>query len=505
MRKSVYKALAAFYTANTQNTGAKRVTHRLMILPEGVIGVDAMVASEIIDSSINDNASREMITYRFVTNSKGSVTCTQVGLTIAEWYSNFEKLGKNDIMSIVCLGLNGVPDIDDIRDVAKDTTHPFRLTDIYCGDGMSHPYDTEDDEYCSGAAGMTDEMDMVAEDEFTSYGDVPVSILSHFLRKHVRKGERFPSYRQRLGIKSLAHATSVSEGHIYAQLMGVEDVGIRATDWADEEIKTADLFGGNLLRKSLDPVLVHYMVYNYMHREDPTDAKYIEAVHMYITDIDKYNEEILGTIEPMVVHETQMLRDTLFKIVYNTEVLTKPFTACTVNGKPLVFSPPVIVEYKTNIDNPMPYEGVACDYLKRAGYVEISDENINPIKTAKGFSANLYGDSIILRTWSNMNPSEYEDEASNSQKIEVIIARDSNAESNKMIIRIQDSRVMEDAFYDLLTDDNGRKSFTRAAFAPAEYMLTGYDIVYDGLGKPDPDEEDEDVDDDDDWDEDDWD
>lgn len=500
MEKKVYKALAAFYGAN--NSGTKRVTRRLMVLPEGMLGVDAMVVSEIIDDKVN-NENREMITYRFVTNVEDIETRTMVSATITQWVSGFDKLGEKDIISIVCLGLNGVPGIDEIRDTTKDTTHQIRLTDIYGFDPSlsAHP-DSFDGFCCINEDGADDMMDYTVRDAY-NYGDIPVSILSHFVRKHVRKGDRFPSYGPRYAIKKLARETATFSGHVYAPLADRGDFHIKATEWADESIKTKDLFEGNPLRKSLDPVLVHYMVYNHMHREDPTDGTYVKALHMYITDIDKYNEEILDTIEPMVVHETQLLRDTLFKIVYSIEVITKPFTACTVIGKQLVLSPPAIVEYKTDIDNPMPYEGVACEYLKRYGYIEITDENINPICMTKGFDADYCYDSIILRTWKNMNPSEYEDEAQDSQKIEVIIARD-NA-SHKAIIRIQDNKVLKNALYDLLTDDNGHKGFTRAAFAPAEYMLTSYDIVYDGLGESDSDERDEDDDDDDDWDEDDWD
>lgn len=481
MNKKLYKALATFYGySEEQNTDAKRVNHRLMILPEGMLGADGMIISEIIDNEINQNKNREMITYRSISNTVwGADACVDVTATIMQYYSDLKKLGDNDVISIVCLGLDGVPTIDEIRKVTGDTPQPIWLTDIYCSG--RHPDSTKSKK---GKTNSTN--DMVASDFDVSRGSIPTSTLYHFLKKHSKV--EHVSEELCLRVKKVARTTfTTSNGHIYAPLREKDSDCIGIEEWEDGEIETKDLYNGAPLMETLEPVLVHRMLYNYMQRKDPSGAEYAKFVHTYVADSNGFDKMLYGTIEPMVLHETQLARDTYFEVTNRIEVLTKPFKACEVIGKPIIFSPPVIVEYKTDIDHPMPYEGVICEYLKRKGFLVIVDEDVHPIDfhmrrsifDDDGEDFGTKHECAVLYPMYALGKDQL-----NIQKIDVIIARDSDPYSGKMIIRGQSNSPVENAFKVTLTGNyDNFKHIIDDKHAPAEYMLTEDDFIYDGPGE----------------------
>lgn len=460
MYNPVYSAISEFY--GTKKETQDTTTHRLLILPAGMLGVDAVIMSELLERDVNVGR-KESITYRYVKNCSSYRKERAEILDILVNYFDHLKAADTDLVSIMYLGVLIRPSIATLRK-AKEIPQHIVVTDIY----NSHAYD--DLEQSLGAEEDCPEGDKV-NDYCVSYGDVPSKVLSKFISRYIKDMDRDIEFQ--FGIKRIARTTEVAYAeHAYAPLQDRNSTGINAKLWTDRSVDVQDLYGGEPLTKHLNPVLLHYMVYEYWHRIDPTDLSYQKYVLRFIMGITDDPEDV--DIEKIIVMETKILRNTLQDMMSNVKVLNKPYK-CTIGSKTLTFSPPAVVEYSGSLHHQRPYEGVVADFFMRRGFIEIDgNENVHPVELEWSRSLNATFDKVVLKDRDIVAP-----EDPNYQKVELLVMRDS--ETGALVVRCFTQKiphVVMDAIYHALTE-TGRESIITAPHAPAKLMLAIKDFVYD--------------------------
>lgn len=458
MHNVMYGAIGQFYNIDGQSSN----THRLMILPAGMLGVDAVVASELLERDINKDR-KESITYRYVETTSGYKEERSVILNILLNYFDNLKAEKDDLVQIIYLGVFIRPSLTQLRELKEIPQH-ICVIDVY----NSHAY--EDIESISSKEDVP--AGDVVRDYCVSYGDVPTKVLGKFVSKYIREMDRDVEYQ--FGIKRLGRTTDTMYAeHVYAPLKDRTSSGINVKTWGDHNIETKDLYSGDPLSHQLNPVLMHYMVYQYWHRIDPDDLKYQKYLLRFIMGITDDPEDV--DIETIVVNETQILRCTFWDMMSSMKRVSNPYT-CEVGGQTLTFSPPAIVEYDGSLNHQRPYEGVIADFMMRKGFILVDDnKNVRPIELdeSRSLKARFYNYVIL-------NVNEPAPEEPNYQKVELLVMRDTD--TGAMVVRsfIQKKfHVVRNAMSDALTNCNTTdKRIVIAPHSNPNLMLSIEDFVY---------------------------
>lgn len=467
MKDIPYGSLSEFYNTSKCEDTEGITTHRLMILPAGMLAADAMIISEFLDQELNVDSKKEPIIYRTVDNVGSYTKERNEMLDILVDYFDHLNAADTDLVLITYIGVFIRPTIRALRAV-KDIPQHIRVTDIY----NTHVYDDMEqsigqEEYPLG--------DRVVNCN-VSYGDVPSKVFSKFMTTYIRNYDRDVEYR--FGIERLGRTTKVMYAeHVYAQLIDrCSAGGVNDQRWNDRSIETKDLYGGDPLSESLDPVLTHYMIYQYWHRIDKSDITYEDYVRHFIKGITDGPNDI--DVEEIIVHETQLLRDTLWSVKDSIRIASNPYS-CEVAGKTLTFSPPTIIEYEGSLNHQRPYEGVVADFLARKGSIVVSHKETHPVDLNwhNALKALFFDYAIV-----GENESTTDDEGcmKDRQKVELVVMHD--PETDATVVRSFNQKrpnAIRDALHDALTDHTNGEAIISAPHSPAELMLSMQDFIYD--------------------------
>lgn len=466
MKDTIYKALGKFYHIE-KDEDTQGTTHRLMILPAGMLAADAKIISGLLDQEINMDSKKEPIVYRTVDNIGNYTRERNAILDILMDYFDHLNAIDTDLVSILYIGVFIRPTIEILRAVKNIPQH-IRVTDVY----NTHVYNTIDqsigqEEYPAG--------DRVVDCN-VSYGDVPSKVLGKFMTEYIKEADRDVEYR--FGIERLGRTTKVMYAeHVYAQLKDRYSAdGINDMRWNNRNVETKDLYGGDPLCESLDPVLAHYMVYRYWHRIDHSDLMYRDYICHFIKGITDGLGDI--DVEEIIIHEAQILRNTLWNVKDNIRIASNPYS-CEIAGKNLMFSPPAIIEYEGSLHHPMPYEGVVADFLARKGSIVVSHREVHPIDLNWHNSTKaLFFDCAVIDNNESMTVDE--DYMKDRQKVELVVMHD--PETGAMVVRSFNQKrpnAIRDALHDALTVNTNGEAIIIAPHSPADMMLSMRDFIYD--------------------------
>lgn len=398
MKKKMYKAFQEFYYTYPGGKDPKYpLAHRLMILPKGQLGADGVIMSEMIRTFIGKNG--ESIEYRFVKNDHvyGHSTADDVRELIKEYLDNVvEKFGADGHYASICLlGIDEVPTVDEIRKVLKKQ-YPFNLIDIYycCAPRFTRIGNKRKNQSSEEEDHPKSENGSLCPNNYQKsigFGNNPTATLwefyLHYIEQATYRYDFGPSQIEE-GMRKLVALNDIVECHQVVQLMDKVQRPIKMNRYLDPTVESQHLQYSKYLSKALDSTLVHYMVYNYWHRIDESDMTYVNFVGNCVTtnigllDLEnprKTND--LSSIDPMhprksdieliVLHEMDILRDTMRKMRDSAKVVSKMMPSFEISGKSVDLMYPVVVQYETSLDKPLPYEALIANYIRKNGYVEI--------------------------------------------------------------------------------------------------------------------------------------
>lgn len=507
MNKKIYKALCKYFGVKTKDKkcGGRAVTaisrrkivpHRLMFLPKGMLGADAMIIADHIENELEAFRKAEPIEYHFVDNTNGTTDTAAILEAISIYFDKLvEKRMAVDgnYVSICFLSLNAVPTDAEVSAAMKlrypYNKYPFNTLDIYKY-GTAHRNDVmlvevDDDEEMKQPNLV--KQTSVAEPSISrrvSYGDIPGKVLVSF--KNIFELHR--GYLPGNASDDLANSTKMKNGHIYVPLKNKDEETVKLCSYVDPSIPLEKLYSKDL-RLSLDPTLIHYLIYCYWHRTDKTDRLYTAFMGNYMSKVDDrgygYETRAEGNnstaaicqdptesdIDEILKTELTTLRETAMVMCGHSKLISRKFTICELNGKPVTIAPPAVVMYETQFtnpyNNPMQYEGVIGEYIKKHGYVGVGDLNFIDINEDSPIADRL-GNLVTLDPNSNDHAFD--------QKINAFIARDTN--TGTMIVRCYDDSVRR-VIYLTLTG-NGKKSgnVITAMNSDERLMLTGRDFIF---------------------------